>query len=145
MYYTICMLQRGSDAFILVEIVIVLAIIGGLSYIAARNMPGTPKNAEDVVIKSDLSQMRTLAHQAFIEDNTYATAVAKADGTEIQRSLVVLSNDLVARGAMPALITATDKGWCVSTTINISPSEIKTMCLDKDSAWGTVCHGTKCQ
>ena len=125
-------LPAGRQGFTLIELLVVIAIIGILASLVLVALGNARDKANDARIKSNISQLRTLAEQIYdnngssystVADCFAATSPAAGNCFGAQTSVNTIQTDLTsANGVADPGLAAVDSatGYCVSAQLKSS-------------------------
>lgn len=138
-------MNRKSKGFTLIELLVVIAIIGILAALVLVALGNARAKANDARIKSNVSQLRTLAEVYYdSHDASYAgldgcLTSAADDCASVSAQMVSLADDteLANGSAAPTIVAAADS-FCISAALKTAG----VTCVDSTGAYGTVACGT---
>jgi len=147
----------NRHGFTLIELLVVIAIIGILAALVLVALGNARDKANDAKIKSDISQLRTLAEILYDSNGSNYASVGTCFTTPslancnsdngMVTSVTNLKSDITAAGGGSLSVGVTNTGFCVSAPLKTNTT--KFACMDstgvyKQSTSACVAGGTAC-
>jgi len=147
------MKKRG---FTLIELLVVIAIIGILAAIVLVSLTGARKKAKDAAIQTDMAQVRTLAEEVYLDNNSKYDDLCKSatsfddestNASGYGAQLEALQTDAITtQGGTDLGCQASGEKYCFYITMNAAG---KYYCVDSSGKAGmtttdpsNTCDGT---
>lgn len=148
--------MNKEKGFTLIELLVVIAIIGILAALVLVALGNARSKAQDSRIKSNISQLRTLAEVIYDSaGSAYDSAtigVAKCfvtptdaecgDATTTTSVTALLADNLAANGGTALTVTASTDKFCISSPLKSDPG--KYLCVDSTGATKTPSTTSQC-
>jgi len=137
-------MKKMQSGFTLIELLVVIAIIGILAALVLVALGNARDKANDAKVKSDVSQLRTLAEVLYDSSgasyaavttcfNSTVSTVNCAGDANLANSVTTLRADVVSASGGSVAAGSTASGFCVSAGLKTDTT--KFACMDSTGVY----------